>query len=334
MQESTVPNLVHVPTGAEKRSVARGLLFSGFIHVCFGIIASLIVLNHLNDSPPEPIVAGFEMDSDSAESMTLNNELDAPEVTAEVSIPELFSADVAMQVSPNTVPLELDLSRFGAGQSQSFSGLSDLATGIQERVGRAGGKTGEVQFSLSWHTTNDLDLHVITPAGEHISYRHRQSRCDGMLDVDMNVQPDSTEPVENVRWLNRSAPMGRYTILIHQYRWRAGQTSDQFELLVKLADESTVVEEQISAQSPLVIRRFQFVKPSLSSSRKKALLAQYEALQDREEIQAADMLENALSMTRTSTRDELLRRIIGQFAHTDASIRAMQQLTAESVKTQ
>ena len=116
------------------------------------------------------------------------------------------------------------------------------------------------------------------------------------------------------------------------FRWRSNQTDDHFELLVKLGDETSIVKQQVSAQSPLVIKRFRFVKPSTSASRRKVLLAQYDSLQEREELRASGLLEKAVVMTASPNRDEALRRIISEYAHTDASIRAMQELTGDSQK--
>ena len=336
MQQISIPSVDVYPTAIEKRSFAKGLLVSGFLHVAFAIIASLIVFTQLNSEPLEPISAAFDADGNSEGPITLLDELDAAEISGATAVPnmDLASADLGTQLPSSLQSAAVDWNRFGSDQGGSSSGLGELAFGIQERVGKAGGKSGEVQFSLSWHSTNDLDLHVITPAGEHISYQHRQSQCNGVLDVDMNVQPESTEPVENVRWLDRSAPNGRYTIMIHLFRWRSNQTDDRFELLVKLGDETSIVKQQVSAQSPLVIQRFKFVKPSTSASRRKVLLAQYDSLQEREELRASGLLEKAIAMTASPNRDEALRKIINEYAHTDASIRAMQELTGDSTKQQ
>lgn len=334
MQQISGPLADEYPAKSEKRSMAGGLLLSGLLHAALALIASLIVFTHLRPDPFEPLNAGFDKDGDSAPALLLHPEVDGFELIepAAVRAAEFTSVDAGLQASDGAESVEVDLSPFGSGQTTPSSGLGQIALGIQERVGKAGGKTGEVQFSLSWHSTNDLDLHVIAPSGEHISYQHRRSRCDGMLDVDMNVQPESTEPVENIRWLDRSAPMGRYTVLVHQYRWRSGQMNDPLELLVNLGGESQVIEGRVSASSSLLIHRFIYVKASLSQSRRKTLVRQFEALQQKEESQASAILEKTRAMAIGLARDQVLRRIIGEFAHTDAAIRAMQELTEESAK--
>eukprot|EP01064_Diplonema_japonicum_P020795 TRINITY_DN3036_c0_g1_i1.p1 TRINITY_DN3036_c0_g1~~TRINITY_DN3036_c0_g1_i1.p1 ORF type:complete len:466 (+),score=118.69 TRINITY_DN3036_c0_g1_i1:52-1449(+) len=73
----------------------------------------------------------------------------------------------------------------------------------------------ELQASLVWNDPCDLDLHVVPPSGETISYDHKESRCGGWLDVDMNVNGESLTPVENVFWA--SSPSGKYTIKVNCY---------------------------------------------------------------------------------------------------------------------
>jgi hypothetical protein len=92
---------------------------------------------------------------------------------------------------------------------------------MKRRVEEAGGQyTGvDIRASLLWNNRNDLDLHVHTPAGEHIYFGAKQAKCRGWLDVDMNVRGETTTPVENVRWVTGTAQRGRYRIHVQNYRF-------------------------------------------------------------------------------------------------------------------
>jgi hypothetical protein len=70
---------------------------------------------------------------------------------------------------------------------------------------------------LLWNNRNDLDLHVITPSGEHIFYHDKQASCGGFLDVDMNIRGETTKPVENVRWAKGKARKGTYQVYVQNY---------------------------------------------------------------------------------------------------------------------
>ncbi len=85
------------------------------------------------------------------------------------------------------------------------------------RLEREGAKSGTVTISLMWNNRNDLDLHVIAPNGDEICFSNKKSRCGGELDVDMNVNPESDTPVENIYWPNGEAPIGRYRVLVHHF---------------------------------------------------------------------------------------------------------------------
>lgn len=79
--------------------------------------------------------------------------------------------------------------------------------------------TGDVQITLTWNSTNDLDLWVTDPFGETIYYYHTTSASQGQLDVDANrnCQNVTSSPVENIFWPSNSAPSGNYTVTVHYY---------------------------------------------------------------------------------------------------------------------
>lgn len=79
--------------------------------------------------------------------------------------------------------------------------------------------TGDVQVTLRWEGANDLDLHVMDPAGEEIFYQHKNSASNGELDVDANQGCHSRmdQPVENIFWPTSKAPTGSYKVAVAYY---------------------------------------------------------------------------------------------------------------------
>ena len=75
------------------------------------------------------------------------------------------------------------------------------------------GGGGDVQVSLTWNTTADLDLWVTDPAGERIYYGNRTSASGGQLDVD----DTSGFGPENIFWPTNGAPAGTYTVQVDHY---------------------------------------------------------------------------------------------------------------------
>ncbi len=74
---------------------------------------------------------------------------------------------------------------------------------------------GDVQITLTWDNTADLDLHVIDPNNEEIYWSHSYSASGGALDVD---DIDGYGP-ENIFWLSNTAPSGTYKVYVHHYVW-------------------------------------------------------------------------------------------------------------------
>jgi len=107
----------------------------------------------------------------------------------------------------------------------SWSYNGDTTDSIRARVAKAGGNvTGVLRCSLSWFNYDDLDVHVIEPNGTHIHFSNKSSSTGGLLDVDMNVNDQSSrEAVENITWPDKSRLLeGEYKVYVHNYTRREG----------------------------------------------------------------------------------------------------------------
>ncbi len=116
----------------------------------------------------------------------------------------------------------------GAGRAPSLisnpvppsSDPPPLPDDFRRRVETAGGSSGDVQLTLIWDDSNDLDLHCVDPTGYEIWYKQKVSPTRGRLDVDRNAgcQSPDPKPVENIFWPNDSAPQGDYTVYVNFFQ--------------------------------------------------------------------------------------------------------------------
>jgi hypothetical protein len=92
-----------------------------------------------------------------------------------------------------------------------------------EQVGQTvlEGQSGNLRINLAWNTTDDLDLHVLTPSGE-ISYLNKTVEYMGVigrLDVDKNTGSNIvSNPQENINF--DSIPLGHHKIFVEFYSQR------------------------------------------------------------------------------------------------------------------
>ncbi len=105
----------------------------------------------------------------------------------------------------------------------SWAYTGGLTDSIKERVKKAGGRVdGDLRCSLSWFNTDDLDLHMVEPGGNHIYHGDKRSQTTkGELDVDMNVSAETRTPVENITYPNKDIMReGNYKLYVKNYTHR------------------------------------------------------------------------------------------------------------------
>jgi hypothetical protein len=103
-----------------------------------------------------------------------------------------------------------------------------------ERARREGARTGRVQIILAWDDRNDLDLMMICPNGDQLSFGRRRA-CGAELDVDRNASYGAltATPVESIVFAADPAP-GRYRILVWHYQNNApAPPSSPFRVTVR-----------------------------------------------------------------------------------------------------
>ena len=243
-------------SGIPRRHVFGSTGISIALHAVGFLILSAILVAQQQTS--EPLVTQATLGEDTGDSEFLETEpIDLPATNNAQTDLLGLTAQAANHDLMKPSSESINLSDVGNRLSDnSMQGLPEaiaaIAGSVQGRVARAGGQKGEVQFSLAWESLNDVDLHVIAPSGEHISYSHRSSKCHGELDVDMNAAgAESNTPVENIFWPAGGSPTGRYRVLVHHYAKHGGPDPTRYQITIKVKGEATKYNGSVKDGDPL-----------------------------------------------------------------------------------
>jgi hypothetical protein len=151
----------------------------------------------------------------------------SPEALLDTSEALLAEIGAEWDTNPRKEP-DSDKLSIETGEEVSNPDLSDF----HDRLAREGAQSGQVQVSLIWDNKNDLDLSVVCPSGERISFDNKLSACGGQLDIDMNESPTSEQPVENIFWAAGVAPKGEYKVIIEHFEQHAEEDLTPYRALV------------------------------------------------------------------------------------------------------
>jgi hypothetical protein len=154
----------------------------------------------------------------------------------------------------------------GISANQAMVASVEAGSGIGERLQSYGAKTGDVQISIAWNTTDDIDLHVMYAPGngltDNINWTNPIGRLSkGMLDIDMNANGAyvSRTPVENIFWPKNSSPKGHFRVSIHFFR--SWSNENRVPVIVRIQSNGKVQEHKITAilyMSPQHVVDFSF----------------------------------------------------------------------------
>ncbi|MGF1535661.1 MAG: hypothetical protein ACFB4J_04100 [Elainellaceae cyanobacterium] len=123
--------------------------------------------------------------------------------------------------------------------------------------------TGDIQATLRWASTDDLDLAVIDPNGDEVNFLNTTVPSGGQLDVDANagcLGGLTQTPVENVFWPPSEAPTGEYSVAVRLFeRCVSGAEAIPFEVTLLVQGNTETLSGSVSNASP--VAEFAFTMP-------------------------------------------------------------------------
>lgn len=113
--------------------------------------------------------------------------------------------------------------------------------------------TGDIQVTLRWATTDDLDLAVTDPSGDTVAYFNPAVASGGQLDVDANAgcSEQNSTPIENIFWPPSEAPQGNYSIAVNLFSRCEGSGPVSFNLTLLVQGTTETFTGTVDEQNPI-----------------------------------------------------------------------------------
>ncbi|KPC53747.1 YfaP family protein [Amantichitinum ursilacus] len=171
------------------------------------------------------------------------------------------SADKPYRMLVNGVPMPLRVDEDGTFSRPYSFGAGANSVAISSPDGREHAETQfydsnkdrispRLRVVLSWSSNNtDLDLHVVSPDGQHCYYGDRVVKNGGALDVDV------TSGYGPEIYANPSPPPGRYLVYVNYYGGYSRDGAANREITVAqvsiISNENTLHEKQQMIRVPM-----------------------------------------------------------------------------------
>jgi uncharacterized protein YfaP (DUF2135 family) len=128
--------------------------------------------------------------------------------------------------------------------------------------------TGDIQATLRWATTDDLDLAVTDPSGDTATFFNPNVASGGKLDVDANAGCGSLTqtPIENVYWPPTQAPQGNYTVSVNLFARCQGTEAISFTITLLVQGETQTLTGTVDEQNPIATFPFSLPQRNASNS--------------------------------------------------------------------
>ena len=106
---------------------------------------------------------------------------------------------------------------------------------------------GDVEITLEWETSDDLDLHCIDPRRDEIYYSNRRGRSGGYLDCDMNVRGgvNGVKAIEHIYWPLGGAAKGNYKVSVVFFKRFSNVSPVPFTVKVKTVGNTVPIDTVI-----------------------------------------------------------------------------------------
>lgn len=125
---------------------------------------------------------------------------------------------------------------------------------------------GAFRITLVWETNTDLDLHVLTPLGEEVYYRHRVTADGGEFAKDgciaSRCEDDGGPFIETVRWADFATP-GTYEFFALNYD---GEKQVPLRIEVEFEGERDVFTSSVGASVGATSERFAYTIEGVTPS--------------------------------------------------------------------